>query len=133
MTVSDKRQVSATGQLSTRATSNATTMLILRLLGYCGLLVGFSFLTLSIASGLYYLSELVEENTVVTRKALYRLIYGICILNVCLWLFDGFPFWLCALSFASHIVYSGNLAKFPVVQLSDPGFIASCCKHHPGR
>ncbi|KAI3214773.1 hypothetical protein DTO012A9_10316 [Penicillium roqueforti] len=52
-------------------------MWILPLVGYFGVVVGFAFLTLAIASGLYYLSELVEEHTVIARRLLTRLIYGI--------------------------------------------------------
>ncbi|KAL8656647.1 MAG: hypothetical protein Q9210_000079 [Variospora velana] len=60
-------------------------MYILPLVGYAGVLFGFAFLTLAIASGLYYLSELVEEHTVFAKKVLSRLIYVLVILNHYLW------------------------------------------------
>ncbi|KAJ9221530.1 hypothetical protein DTO271D3_766 [Paecilomyces variotii] len=101
-------------------------MWILPLLGYLGVIVGFAFLTLAIASGLYYLSELVEEHTVLTRRLLSRLIYSIIIIQSLLWLFDGFPFFLSLLSIISHLVYASNLRRFPIVKLSDPLFILSC-------
>jgi len=44
-------------------------MFILPILGYVGVALGFAFLTLSIASGLYYLSELVEEHSVSIVKS----------------------------------------------------------------
>ncbi|EAW11128.1 uncharacterized protein ACLA_088170 [Aspergillus clavatus NRRL 1] len=101
-------------------------MWILPLVGYLGVIVGFSFLTLAIASGLYYLSELVEEHTVFARRVLTRLIYSIIVIQVLLYLFDGFPFFLSIFSIGSHIVYSSNLRRFPIVKLSDPLFLLSC-------
>ncbi|RFU31364.1 hypothetical protein B7463_g4986, partial [Scytalidium lignicola] len=101
-------------------------MWILPLIGYLGLVLGFGFLTLAIASGLYYLSELVEEHTVFAKKLLTRLIYFVIGLQTFLWLVDGFPFMLSLLSIFSHIVYLGNMRRFPVVKLSDPLFLASC-------
>ncbi|PQE12565.1 transmembrane adaptor Erv26 protein [Rutstroemia sp. NJR-2017a BBW] len=88
--------------------------------------VGFGFLTLAIASGLYYLSELVEEHTVMAKRFLTRMIYGIIGLQILLCLIDGFSFKLSALSVFSHVVYLGNMRRFPIVRLSDPLFITSC-------
>ncbi|RCI10156.1 hypothetical protein L249_8598 [Ophiocordyceps polyrhachis-furcata BCC 54312] len=101
-------------------------MWILPLVGYAGALVGFCFLTLAIASGLYYLSELVEEHTVIAKRLLRRLIYSVIGLQVALWLVDGFPFWSTVLGVAAHVVYLGNLRRFPFVKLSDPLFLVAC-------
>ncbi|KAE8348692.1 transmembrane adaptor Erv26 [Aspergillus coremiiformis] len=101
-------------------------MWILPFLGYLGVIVGFAFLTLAIASGLYYLSELVEEHTVLARRLLTRLIYSIILIHILLFVFDQFPFSLSLLSIGSHVVYASNLRRFPVVKLSDPLFILSC-------
>ncbi|KAK5123978.1 hypothetical protein LTR85_002175 [Meristemomyces frigidus] len=101
-------------------------MWILPLLGYLGLALGFLFLTLAIASGLYYLSELVEEHTVFAKKTLTRLIYAIIVLLLLLAVVDKFPYTLSALSIGSHIVYLQNLRRFPIVKLTDPVFILSC-------
>ncbi|CAL3961949.1 unnamed protein product [Diplocarpon coronariae] len=101
-------------------------MWILPLVGYIGLFLGFCFLTLAIASGLYYLSELVEEHTVIAKKLLTRLIYIVIGTQTLLCLLDGFPFLLSFLSVVSHLVYLGNMRRFPVVKLSDPLFIVSC-------
>ncbi|PYH40524.1 uncharacterized protein BP01DRAFT_351148 [Aspergillus saccharolyticus JOP 1030-1] len=101
-------------------------MWILPLLGYLGVITGFAFLTLAIASGLYYLSELVEEHTVLARRLLFRLIYSIILVQILLILFDRFPLSLSALSIGSHLVYASNLRRFPLVKLSDPLFILSC-------
>jgi hypothetical protein len=101
-------------------------MWILPLVGYAGLVLGFCFLTLSIASGLYYLSELVEEHSVLASKLLRQLIYAVIAVQLLLWAVDGFPFFLVALGVVSHVVYMSNLRHFPIVKLSDPLFILSC-------
>ncbi|KAL9067227.1 MAG: hypothetical protein Q9161_007027 [Pseudevernia consocians] len=101
-------------------------MWILPLVGYTGVLLGFGFLTLAIASGLYYLSELVEEHTVFARKLLTRLIYAIIAIQTLLTLIDRFPLLLSLVSIVSHGVYMGNLRHFPIVKLTDPVFILSC-------
>lgn len=94
--------------------------------GYLGLLLGFLFLTLAIASGLYYLSELVEEHTVLAKKILTRMIYFVIATLVLLAAIDRFPLWITATSIASHVVYLQNLRRFPIVKLTDPVFLASC-------
>lgn len=83
-------------------------------------------LTFCAASGLYYLSELVEEHTVLARRTLSRLIYSVIIIQILLTLFDRFPFSLSLLSVLSHLVYASNLRRFPIVKLTDPLFILSC-------
>ena len=80
----------------------------------------------STASGLYYLSELVEEHTVSTKKLLSRLIFAVIAIQLFLLLVDGFPIMISALSIASHVVYYQNLRRFPIVKLTDPVFITSC-------
>lgn len=101
-------------------------MWILPLVGYIGTLLGFCFLTLAIASGLYYLSELVEEHSVIAKRFLTRLIYSVIGIQTVLWLVDGLPFWATVLTIVSHVVYLGNMRRFPFVKLSDPLFLASC-------
>lgn len=78
------------------------------------------------ASGLYYLSELVEEHTVISKRLLTQLIYGIIGLQLLLCLVDRFPFWLTLFGVVSHVVYLGNMRRFPFVTLTDPLFITSC-------
>ena len=100
-------------------------MWVLPLLGYVGLVLGFGFLTLAIASGLYYLSELVEEHSVLASRILYRLIYAVIAILALLLVVDGFPVWQTLLGVVSHCVYLTNLRHFPIVKLSDPWFVVS--------
>jgi len=102
-------------------------MWIFPLLGYIGVVLGFTFLTLSIASGLYYLSELVEEHSVLSKRVLTRLIELIIVIHLLLLIFDGFPLLLTLFSAASHIVYLANISQsFPSVRITNPVFILSC-------
>jgi formate hydrogenlyase subunit 4 len=96
-------------------------------------LLGFLTTPLSAASGLYYLSELVEEHTVITKRFLTRLIYSIMGIQLLLCLVDRFPFFLTLLGIGSHFVYLGNMRRFPYVKLSDPLFITSCGEQYPAQ
>ncbi|KAM3074388.1 erv26 superfamily protein [Clarireedia jacksonii] len=60
------------------------------------------------------------------KRFLTRMIYGVIGLQILLCLVDGFSFKLSALSVFSHVVYLGNMRRFPIVRLSDPLFITSC-------
>jgi hypothetical protein len=101
-------------------------MWILPLVGYLGSVVGFCFMTLAIASGLYYLSEIVEEHTVIAKRLLTQLIYSIMVLQLILCVVDRFPLLPTALGIFSHFIYLGNMRRFPFVKLTDPLFLASC-------
>jgi len=83
------------------------------------------------ASGLYYLSEIVEEYTVLAKRVLLRVIYFVIGLLFFAWVFDRLPFTLTLLSIISHVIYLGNMRRFPYVQLTDPLFLASCGKTCP--
>ncbi|SCU99998.1 LAME_0G06876g1_1 [Lachancea meyersii CBS 8951] len=100
--------------------------MILQALSYVGTVLGFLFLTLSIAAGLYYISELVEEHSEPTKRFLKRTIYAIICLYVLLLVLDSFPFKLSIFSIASYVVYLRNLKHFPFISLSSPTFLASC-------
>jgi hypothetical protein len=100
--------------------------MILLLLSYVGTIAAFVCSTLAIASGLYYLSEQVEEHTVVSKRILSQLIYGIIVVHVLLLLFDGFPFWLTVFSISAQVLYLQTLKKFPFIQVTDGQFLGSC-------
>ena len=91
-----------------------------------GLILGFVFLVLSVASGLYYVSELVEEHSEPTRRFLTRFIYAIIVVLLLLCIFDGFLWKLTAVLILLHWVYLQNLAKFPYVLFTLPVFLALC-------
>ena len=100
--------------------------MFLQLLSFLGVALGFLFLVLAIASGLYYISELVEEHTEPTKRLLKKVIYLIMGMFVLLLIFDNFPFKLSAFSIFSYYIYLLNLVKFPYVKFTSPVFISSC-------
>lgn len=100
--------------------------MFLQLLSYFGAVFGFLFLTLSIASGLYYISELVEEHSEPTKRFLTRAIYVIIGIFLLLLLFDSFPFKLSVFSIVSYAIYLQNLTKFPFISLKSLTFLLSC-------
>ncbi|KAI9137508.1 transmembrane adaptor Erv26-domain-containing protein [Paraphysoderma sedebokerense] len=98
--------------------------MFLQLLTYIGAAAGFCFITLSLACGLYYLAELVEEYSVYTRKVIRNMTIAVIAFHVFL-LFDSFPFWNILFSIICHLVYSVHLATFPVIEVKSLGFLAS--------
>ncbi|KAJ3244735.1 erv26 super protein [Chytriomyces hyalinus] len=98
----------------------------IHLLVYVGGALGFVFLVLSLASGLYYLAEVIEENTVIAKKVLKYTIYTVIGCHVILAVHDEFSWLRIAISIGCHLVYSLLLQNFPNVQLDDPYFILTC-------
>ncbi|CDO57049.1 hypothetical protein DV451_000447 [Geotrichum candidum] len=101
-------------------------MSVLKLLSFVGMSGAFIFLTLAIASGLYFISEQVEEHTVFTKKLLTQIIYSIIAIHVLLLVFDGFPFKITVFSILVNFIYLQNLKRFPFISLSSGIFITSC-------
>ncbi|KAF9925936.1 erv26 super protein [Linnemannia zychae] len=99
--------------------------LTLTLISYLGTAIAFIFATLSLACGLYYLAELVEEYTVLTKKVIKGLTLMVVVLHLLLWIVDGLPFTKIAFSLACHAVYSTNLTSFPYINLVSIPFLSS--------
>lgn len=100
--------------------------MFIQVLAILGSLTGFVTITLSVAAGLYYFSEIIEENLQLTKRFLSKSILVISSILILLYLFDGFPFKLTLFTLFSNYVYNLNLRKFPNIQLSNPVFVASC-------
>lgn len=100
--------------------------MFIQVLAVLGTVTGFIAITLSVAAGLYYFSEIIEENLQLTKRFLQKSIYIISSILVLLFLFDGFPFKLTLFTLFSYYIYSLNLKKFPNIELSNPIFILSC-------
>ena len=84
------------------------------------------FLAVCMACGLYYMAELAEEYSRLTRRILHWSIIVVVVIHVLLLLFDGFP-WLATLfGLAMHGVYFQFLKEFPYVNFSSPLFIGAC-------
>lgn len=100
--------------------------LVLKVLSYIGMGSAFVLMTLAIASGLYFLSEKVEEHTVIAKRILSRTIYSIIAVHVLLFVFDGFPLWTSLFSVFANLTYLQNLKRFPFIRLTSKTFVTSC-------
>ncbi|KAL9650545.1 hypothetical protein ABK040_004763 [Willaertia magna] len=89
------------------------------------LYIGILFLILCVATGLYYLSEIAEENTILTKKVITYTIYFVIILHLILWLFDELYFRYILIGIISHIIYYQLLKTFPFVKIKSLSFIFS--------
>ncbi|KAH9938373.1 transmembrane adaptor Erv26, partial [Fomitopsis serialis] len=86
------------------------------------------------ASGLLWLSELIEEHSRVAKVVGERTIYFIIILHCLLYITDSLPLKHTAFSIACQIVYLQNFTpSWPSISLSSFSFILSCvmviCNH----
>lgn len=100
-------------------------MIILTALSFVGGILAFILVTLSIASGLYYVSEFVEEHSAFSKRMITYGIYTICGVLV-LSLIDGMPWYLVLLGLFSQGIYFTNLTTFPIIQLSSGRFVSAC-------
>lgn len=100
--------------------------MIVQLLAVLGAIFGFIAVTLAVAAGLYYFSELIEENASLARKTLTLTTKVVAALLVLLWLVDGFPLTLTLVTLATTGVHHLSARRFPKVELQDPLFLLSC-------
>ncbi|XP_076436262.1 protein TEX261-like [Babylonia areolata] len=100
-------------------------MWFLYLLSWIALLVQVCIVTLSIAAGLYYLAELVEEYTVMTGKIIRYMIVTTAVVYLLIFLFEDFPLLLVGSGLISCVAYFAVLQTFPFFDLTSPAFIAS--------
>ncbi|KAI0310154.1 transmembrane adaptor Erv26-domain-containing protein [Amylostereum chailletii] len=102
-------------------------MPILHLLSYGAAVVAFLFTTLSLASGLLWLSELIEEHSRLSKTVGMRGIYAIIVLHLVLAFADGLPLPKILFSIFCHLVYLRNFSKsWPFISLTSLTFVASC-------
>lgn len=99
---------------------------MLTLSAYMGGYIFLCFLAGSLATGLYYLAELVEEYSKLTAKVLKHTIQGVAGMHVLLFLMDGTPFTCLLVSLAACAAHGMLLKPYPYISLSSPEFIASC-------
>lgn len=92
---------------------------------YVGLYLFIVFVSLSLACGLYYLAELIEEYTLTTRRILTWAIRGELLLHALL-LLDRLPVWCLGPGVVAQLVYLRMLRRFPYLSLtSADGLLAS--------
>ncbi|KAF9226661.1 DUF396-domain-containing protein [Gyrodon lividus] len=102
-------------------------MSLLHYLSYATIVAAFAFLTLSLASGLLYISELIEEHSRLAKLVGQRGTYAIIALHVLLYVIDSLPLPQTLFSIICHIVFLQNFSvQWPLISLSSASFIASC-------
>ncbi len=83
-------------------------------------------LTISVAAGMYYVAELIEEYTTVAKRIIRLILIIVTSLNILLILFETqFTWTLCAIGLISNIIYFFILADFPVIGFLSPTFLFS--------
>lgn len=92
---------------------------------YAGGYIFLVFIAVCLATGLYYIAEMVEEYTRLTRKVLDWSIKISIALNVALLVVDRLPFLCIAVSIVSQLAYTTLLKRFPFIEVSSVEFIGS--------
>ncbi|PPQ65580.1 hypothetical protein CVT26_000529 [Gymnopilus dilepis] len=94
---------------------------------YFAVVAAFAFVTLSLASGLLYVSELIEEHSRLAKIIGQRSIYVIMVLHVIFYFTDSLPLLHTLFSLACHVVYLQNFSStWPLISLTSVSFLASC-------
>eukprot|EP01102_Stenamoeba_stenopodia_P003034 TRINITY_DN12963_c0_g1_i1.p1 TRINITY_DN12963_c0_g1~~TRINITY_DN12963_c0_g1_i1.p1 ORF type:complete len:210 (-),score=21.47 TRINITY_DN12963_c0_g1_i1:26-655(-) len=101
-------------------------MFILTAVVYLSYAFLFCMATICLACGLYYLAELVEEYTIMTKKILRNTIFAVLALHFLIAIFENLPWSHLLLGIVAHVVYFSLLASFPFIDMLDKKFIASC-------
>lgn len=108
--------------------------MFLYVLSYLSLLLQVSFITLSIAAGLYYLAELTEEYTVVAKKTINVLTVFTCVVYLLLMLFENLTWAMIIFGLAAQAVHFIILSEFPFVKFVSVPFLSAvtlwCLNHY---
>lgn len=81
------------------------------------------FAAVCLACGLFYLAELAEEYSTLTKKVLRGMILAQLGVFFMLWAYEGFSFVNCAIGFGAHVIYYQLLRTFPFMEPKSPQFI----------
>ncbi|XP_028391143.1 protein TEX261-like [Dendronephthya gigantea] len=99
--------------------------MFLYLLSWFATCIQILFVTVALASALYYLAELVEEYTVIAGRMIKIMIGVVTVAYVGLLLFESFPWYIVALGLATNVVYFLLLNDFPYISFTSPVFLLS--------
>ena len=83
------------------------------------------FVAVCLACGLYYLAELVEEHTTLTKRLMYVCTYAVLAAHPLFYLFEQLPLLAVLCGGATHACYLWLLKTFPYLHPLSPPFIAS--------
>lgn len=94
-------------------------------LSWVSLFVQICFVTVSIAAGLYYLAELVEEYTVLSKKIIRGFILITLAIHVGFLLFENLPSTMVICGIVAQVAHFCILKTFPYVYITSPSFLVS--------
>lgn len=97
--------------------------MFLYLLSWVASLIHIFLCTLSLAAGLYYIAEVVEEYTVLTAKIIRYMIYITSLVYIGMYLFEGMPARMIVTGLLTNLDYFILLSTFPSISLSSVSFI----------
>uniref|UniRef100_A0A182WF57 Protein TEX261 n=1 Tax=Anopheles minimus TaxID=112268 RepID=A0A182WF57_9DIPT len=100
-------------------------MSFLGLLSYVSLLVQICFATVSIAAGLYYLAELVEEYTVMAKKVISWMVGITATLYIIFIFTESFSWTMLLCGLGAQVLHGLILTDFPYVRFLSPAFISA--------
>ena len=83
------------------------------------------FSAVCIACGLYYLIELAEEYTLLTKRILRTTILVLLPLHLLLLIYERFPLIPCLIGIVSHLAYLTLLTTFPTLSVTSTPFLVS--------
>uniref|UniRef100_A0A1B6KPM9 Protein TEX261 n=1 Tax=Graphocephala atropunctata TaxID=36148 RepID=A0A1B6KPM9_9HEMI len=98
-------------------------MWFLYLLSWIALLVQISFVSVSLAAGLYYIAELVEEYTVLSKKIIWWMTIVTLGTYLGFLLFEDLPTAMVVCGLLAQVAHLLILKTFPYVALSSPAFV----------
>ncbi|XP_015789054.1 protein TEX261 [Tetranychus urticae] len=94
------------------------------ILSWLAIFVQVSFIIMSLAAGLYYLTELVEEYTVIAAKVIRYVIFVTLFIYLCLLIFENLPMSLLLTGIISQLVHLVILKNFPFFTFTSIPFIS---------
>ncbi|GAA6000852.1 hypothetical protein JCM10207_004690 [Rhodosporidiobolus poonsookiae] len=98
----------------------------LHYLSYVAGFAAFVFVLLSLASGLLYIAEVIEEHPGLAKTVGKRLIFVEILLYLALGFCNEIPWYLVAVGVVAHIVYLGNFSRnWPSISLTSVAFLSS--------
>ncbi|XP_061171264.1 protein TEX261-like [Saccostrea echinata] len=100
-------------------------MWFMYLLSWIALIIQICVITLSVAAGLFYLAEIVEEYTVLTARIIKYMLIGTTVIFIGLLLFEDLPLYMIVVGLVGNIAYFFVLQTFPYFELMSPSFLMS--------
>jgi len=81
------------------------------------------FVAVCLACGLYYLAELAEEYTSLTKKLMWTSTIAVLLAHILFFVFEDLPALALGVGFGAHCCYLVLLRNFPFLQMLSPVFL----------